>query len=259
MNLNRSWLAPLLCLAMPAIMLGGCAGKHENPAQVAKRAEIHFQLGVDAINRGNLPKAFDELLTAEKLDPKRADIQAMLGYAWMLRGDMDKAETWFKRAVRHHPDSSIWTNYGVLMLRMKKPKRAEEYFRKALDDPRYPHPDIAYIDLGDALLMQGRFNEAIAAYRQARAINPLQEFSRLKEADAYLRYDRPAYARALYETILRDKPGYRPALEALIALLRKEGDMAEVRARLEEFRKRTSNPLDKAWASDELRKLDEAK
>ncbi len=254
--MNRRFALIVSIMMLPA-MFAGCAGKHEDSEQTAKRADIHYKLGVDAIRRGNLPKAFDELMTAEKLDPQRADIQAMLGYAWMLRGDMNKAESWFKRAVRHHPDPSVWTNYGVLMLRTKQPERAERYFRKALDDPRYQHPDIAYIDLGDALLMQGRFNEAIAAYRQAKRLNPQQEFSRLKEADAYLRYDRPAYARALYETILRDSPGFRPALEGLIALLRKEGDMAEVRARLEEFRERTSNPLDKGWAEDELRKLDE--
>ncbi len=244
-----------LGLGLAFLVLSACAGKHEDPALTVKRAEIHFRLGVDAVTRGNLPKAFDELLTAEKLDPSRADIKAMIGYAWMVRGELDKADAWFARAIRHHPDSSVWTNYGVLMLRMNRPKKAEEYFRKALDDPRYPHPDIAWTDLGDALLMQDRFNEAIAAWRQARRLNPRNETPRLKEAQAYLRYDRPAYARALYETILREKPGYRPALEALIALLRKEGALAEVRARLETFRKRTSNPLDKAWATDELRRM----
>ena len=86
-------------------------------------------------------------------------------------------------------------------------------------------------------------------------VNPKQDLSRLKEAEAYLRYNRPAYARALYETMLRERPGYRPALQGLVALLLESGEKAEAKKQLEKFRDITSVPVDRAWAEEELKAM----
>jgi len=219
-----------------------------SPELQAKRVNVHYQLGIDALSKGNMPKAFEELLHAESMDLDRSDVLAALGYAWQLRGNLDKANA-------HDPSPATYNNYGGLMLQMNKPKDAEKYFRKALDNPRYRRPDLAYINLGDSLLFQDRFNEAIAAYRQARILNRFQETSRIREAQAYVRYKRIAYARALYETILRDKPGNRQALEGLLHLLRQEGNVSGARKQLERFHKLTSDPLNKAWAEEEIKRL----
>lgn len=226
-----------------------------SPELQAKRVDIHYQLGIDALNRRNMPKAFDELLHATKIAPDRSDVLAALGYAWQLRGNLDKANDYYQQAIKHEPSSATYNNYGGLLMQMHKPKLAEQYFRKALDNPRYPNPDIAYINLGDALLLQDRFNEAMAAYHQARILNHFQETSRIHEAEAYVHYDRIAYAGALYETILRDKPGNRQALEGYMGVLRKEGNTSEIRKQLKQFRHLTSNPLDKVWAEEEIKSL----
>jgi len=250
---NPSSLLSLLLLTM---LLPACSTTIPvSPELQAKRVNIRYQLGIDALNKGNLPKAFEELLSAESMDPDRSDVLDALGYAWQLRGNLDKSNEYYRRAIKHDPSPATYNNYGGLLLRMNKPKDAEKYFRKALDDPRYRHPDIAYINLGDALLLQDRFNEAIAAYRQARILNRFQETSRIKEAQAYVRYKRTTYAKALYETILRDKPGNRQALEAFLDLLRKEKNTSEIKKQLEHFHKLTSDPLNKAWAEEELKRL----
>jgi len=246
----------LLLLLLITTFLPACSTTIAvSPELQAKRVNIHYQLGIDALNKGNMPKAFEELLRAESMDPDRSDVLDALGYAWQLRGNLDKANAYYRRALKHDPSPATYNNYGGLMLRMNKPNAAEKYFRKALDNPRYRNPDIAYINLGDALLLQDRFNEAIAAYRQARILNRFQETSRIREAQAYVRYKRITYAKALYETILRDKPGNRQALEGLLYLLRKEGNVSGVRKQLEHFHKLTSDPLNRAWAKEEIKRL----
>jgi len=251
---NTFFYAILLSIA---VVLPACSTMTPSvsPELQAKRVNIHYQLGIDALNKGNMPKAFKELLYAESMNPDRSDVLDALGYSWQLRGDLDKANAYYRRAIKHDPSPATYNNYGGLMLRMNKPKVAEKYFRKALDDPRYRHPDIAYTNLGDALLLQDRFNEAIAAYRQARVLNRFQETSRIREARAYVRYKRFIYAKALYETILRDRPGNRQALEGLLHLLRQEGNVSEVKKQLERFHKLTSDPLNKAWAEEEIKRL----
>ncbi|MDX8392558.1 MAG: tetratricopeptide repeat protein [Mariprofundaceae bacterium] len=227
------------------------------PGNKQKQIESHYRLGLDALNKNHLPKAFKELLHAERLDPKRTDVLDALGYAWLLRGDQEKSLAYYKRAIANQPTARTYNNYGTLLLTMEKPQKAEEAFHKALDDPRYNHPDYAYINLGDALLMQDKFNDAITAYRQARLLNPHQELSRLKEASAYMQNKRPAFARAMYETILRDSPGNKSALEGLLPLLQAEHETGAARQQLQVFIKRSSVPLDRTWASEMLEALEQ--
>lgn len=236
------------------LLLGACANR---PAPVSdetrgKQVESHYRLGLDALEKNNLPKAFDELLHAEQLAPKRADVLDALAYAWRVRGNLEESHAYYIRALAIDPSARTWNNYGTLLLAMGKPVEAETAFRKALDDPRYPRPDFAYINLGDALLMQDRFDDAIAAYRQARALNPLQDVSRLREATAYRDHNRPEFARAMYETILRDSPSNRQALEGLLAMLQNEG---EARNQLQTFIRNTQEPLDRAWAEETLKAM----
>jgi type IV pilus biogenesis/stability protein PilW len=243
----------LFVLMLAAIFTTACQSTGiDSPEAKARRAELRYQLGIDALYKGNLPKAFDELFEAERLAPKRPDILGAIGYAYQLRGDLKKANRYYLRAMRYNPSSSTYNNYGILLLLMDKPRQAEKYLRKALDNPRYNNQDIAFINLGDALLLQDRFNEAIEAYRRARAINPSQQLSRIKEAKAHMRYKRYAYARAMYITVLGEDPDNRQAIEGLLLVLRKTDEPTEARRQLARFIETTKNPKDKAWAEAKL-------
>ncbi len=247
-----------LVLLLGLALLVGCqtTARHEAPDDRAKSAEMHFRLGIDALGRNNLPKAFTELLHAEKLAPDRSDILDALGIAWIKRGDPDRAEAYYRRAIHMDPAPSTYNNYGGLLMTMGRFREAEAMFRKALNDPRYQHPDIAYINLGDALLAQDHFDEAIASYRQARQLNPIQQVSRLREAQAYEKRGRTHYAKAMYEAILREHPDNRAAMQGLLELLRKGGNRLEARKRLMAFGKHATRPEDIAWAREEMNKLD---
>jgi len=237
--------------------LAGCATVQPelSPEKQARSAEIHYHLGIEAIRKQQLPKAFLELKTALDLAPDRSDILDAMGLAWRMRGDLDRAEDYYERALDNNPGPRTYNNFGSLLLQKKRPGKAEKYLRKALGFPTYRNPDTAYINLGDALLAQGKFNEAIAAYRQASVLNSQQTLSRLKEAEAFNRYHRPGFALAVYETLLREQPGHREAMEGMIALLVKSGNRQEAIKRLEKFRGITSIPMDRAWAQETIQSL----
>ena len=149
-------IVKILFLSVAVLLVAACQSDplKDDPAKLAKRVELHYKIGLDSINKGNLPKAFDELLMANKLAPDNADVLAALGYAWRLRGELKKAERYYLRAIRHDPTPAIYTNFGSLLLDLGKPKKAEKMALRALENPRYPRPDIASIILGDALLAQ---------------------------------------------------------------------------------------------------------
>lgn len=246
----------LLCVLSACQTLTSPAVQAEND----RRAESHYRLGIHALTMHSakdnlLPKAFKELLIAEGFAPRRADILDALGYAWSLHGNLKKAETYYVRAIKYDPTAATYNNYGGLLLKQGRPKQAEKQFRKALEDPRYVNSFLAYINLGDALLEQGRFSEAIPAYRQAKLLNPKQEVSRMKEAQAYVRYRMDSHAVALYETIVRDNPSYKQALQGLLPLLRQNGDVAKMRLYLRIFREKTKDPAHQRWAEKQLNLL----
>lgn len=246
----------LIVLILCALLLAGCQSnnKVDNEKQI-KRAKLHYQIGLDALHKNQLPKAFEELMLAEDMNPNQANVLDALAYAWRLHGNLEKSESYYKRAIRSGAGSATYNNYGNLLLKLNRFSEAKTQLEKALDDPRYPKQFIAYINLGDALLGLKKHDDAIHAYQQAKAFNPRQTLSSIKEAKAYVAYGRLNFARALYETMLREGPKNQAAIEGLLEVLALQKDIAAARGQLKKFREQSVSELDRAWAADELEKL----
>jgi len=248
--MKKSILLICLCIALAA-----CGSNKHVSEKNQKLSKIHYELGIDALNKGILPKAFKELLEADKYEPNQAEVEDALAYAWRLRGDLKKSEAYYKKALSHSPQASTQNNYGSLLIQMKRYKDAEIVLRKALQDPTYPNQNLVFLNLGDALLEQGDFDGAINAYRQAKRFQPEDIRPQIMEAKAYIRYNRLNYARALYETLMRNYSGNRAIAEGLLDVLKKQNDLSAARDMLKAFRQHATSDLDKAWALDESERL----
>ncbi len=250
----RTALTLLMLISLTAC---ATAGKVDHADKQAKLANIHYQLGIDALGKqGMLPKAFDELMKSNEILPNRPEVLDALAYAWLLRGDMKKSEAFYLRAIHHGAGAATFNNYANLLNRMKRYPDAEKTVRKALADPRYPNQDLAFINLGDALLGQQKYDDAIKAYLQARVFNPDSTLVNIRLAHAYFKYGKLQESRALYEIIIRKQPENRQAVEGLISVLEQQNDAAAARQILSRFsHQQTVSPLDRAWALRELDRI----
>lgn len=240
-----------------ALLATGCAtGPGNKSLDRDKQAQLHYQLGIDALNKGLLPKAFEELMESDKLHANQPQVLDALAYAWRLRGDLAKSEEFYRKALRAGPLSATHNNYASLLLQLKRYSEAEREARKALEDPRYPNQNLAFLNLGDALLEQGKFNEAIEAYQQASLFRNWDPLPKVKEAQAYMRYGRENQARAILQDALHKAPDNRLVVETMVKLMKSLHDLPRARLVLENFRQATNNKLDRAWASDEIESLD---
>ncbi len=239
------------------ILLSGCSASNKpSDEDQIKRAKLHYQLGLDALYKNQLPKAFEEFMLAEEIDPKQSDVLDALGYAWRLRGNLDKSESYYKRALRAGAGSATHNNYGSLLLQMKKYEAAKKQLKKALEDPRYRNQFMAFINLGDAYLGLNQFDEAIRTYQKAGSFSLKQMLSRIKEAEAHVAYNQLNYARALYEGMFKEEPANRAVLEGLVGVLKLQNDRSTARQRLGTFMEQsTISELDRAWAADTMIKL----
>lgn len=240
--------------------LSSCANsRHQqiDPDKRQKLAHIHYQIGVDAISKeGMLPKAFEELMESNAILPNQPHVLDMLAYAWLLRGDLKKSESYYIKALKYGDNASIHNNYASLLNRQEEYKKAEKNARKALDDPRYSNQDLAFINLGNALLGQKNFPEAIQAFQQAKLFNPSSALPDLRVADAFYQQNKLPEARLLYETIINQQQDSRNAAEGLLAVLLKQDDNKKARKMLALFSQRTSSTKDKTWALNQLDRLD---
>ncbi|MES0371917.1 MAG: tetratricopeptide repeat protein [Mariprofundaceae bacterium] len=247
----------LVILLVCALLLAGCQGgaKKVDDAKQIKRAKLHYQIGLDALHKNQMPKAFEELMLSDKLNPNQPKVLDLLAHAWRLRGDFNKSESYYIRAIQYGGGPASLNNYGNLLIKLGRYSEAETRLRKALEDPRYPNQFMAHMNLGDALLGLKKFDDAIDSYRQAKALNPRQSLSRIKEAEAYVASGRLNYAHALYETMLRENPKNRAVVEGLVKILILQKKFSTARTQLSKFREASVSELDRAWAADELDRL----
>jgi len=249
----RSGITLLLIMVLSACATAITVDESDKQARLAN---IHYRLGIDALGKqGMLPKAFHELIKSDEILPNQPEVLDALAYAWLLRGDMKKSETFYLRAMRYDASAATYNNYANLLNRMKRFKEAENAARQALDDPRYPNQDLAFINLGNALLGQEKIEPAIAAYQEASIFNPNNDIIKLRMAYAYDKLGKLREARLLYESILIKQPGNRATVEGLLAVLEQQQDLHTARAILNQFSRHASAALDKAWALNELERL----
>ena len=245
----------ILCAALTLSACQSSAIQKQNEDDVTKRASLHYSLGIDALHKGFIPKAFEELMLADSIDPKNAETLDAIAYSWRLRGNNKEAKKYYQRAIRYNPAPATHNNYGSLLVEMGEYKEAVKQLKLALDDPRYNKQDLAFTNLGDAFVGLQDYENAIAAYRKAQLIAPRWTYPKQREAATYVIMKRPNYAQALYETILRSEPNNQQVLQGLLLLLRDKGEKNSIKTHLQTFIKHTTNPLQKAWAKDELAQL----
>ncbi len=131
-----------------------------------------FTLG-DAYLLGGYPvKAIEVYEKIIFMEPDASASFLGLGNAHIAAGDYESAEAAYERAIRIDPsDADVYYNrLGTTYLRVDEYARAGEAFRKAIrnrgDEPLY------HCNMGDVLVMEGWLDEAMDAYEEASALNP---------------------------------------------------------------------------------------
>jgi tetratricopeptide (TPR) repeat protein len=105
---------------------------------------------------------------------------------------------------------------GQLAMNLQSPSLAAAFFNDAIKaSPRTSKPRQ---DMGLALAMMGRYEEAIAQFEQGVALDPADPAAHLNLAVAYAETGRKADARGQAEEALRLRPGYERARQFLAAL-----------------------------------------
>ncbi len=168
----------IMLVGVCGLVLAGCQSvgglRGETSQQKARQAaEVHTELGQQYLQRGDLQTALQKLLLAEKYDDSYAPEHTVLGVLYERIKEYPKAEREYKRAYALEPTKGdANNNLGAFLCRIGKVDEALPYFKRAVADPFYHTPDVAYANAGTCLLKVGQLQPALTDFKQALALNP---------------------------------------------------------------------------------------
>jgi tetratricopeptide (TPR) repeat protein len=158
----------------------------ENPSQGSHRAQAFRQLnhGAQLLRQGKAHEAVPYLEQAHQLSGDSVPVLLTLGGAYIMTGRHKEAIPLLERAQEMEPDNAmVWINLGAAYLgnpnlaTSEQQMQAIEAFQRALElNPAAPS---VHYNLGLIFADRDEIDLAIAAFRQALQVNPLDDDARL--------------------------------------------------------------------------------
>ena len=152
----------------------------------------------------------------------------VLGDGFAVRGDLGRAETHYKEALRIRPDDRIVSaNLGSLSLQQGRYDEAVDFLRDAL---RIDAGNAsAHDNLGIALNALGRFGEAEAEFRRALSLRPRDAGTHYNFGITLAKQGKSREAVDQFRQAIECSPELTDAYRALAGVLLKLGDDAGAR------------------------------
>jgi len=152
------------------------------------------------------------------------------GQRCQQRGDLARAEMYYRQALRLRPDlAEAYTGLGILLAQRGDPAGAEGCFRQAVR--LKPSLAQAHSNLGIVLHQLGRLSEAEACHRQGLRLQPDFAAGHNNLGLVLATQDRLIEAEVSYHEALRWRPDFTEAHNNLEAVLIAQGKKAEASGR----------------------------
>jgi type IV pilus assembly protein PilF len=169
LSVARLFAAFTLLVAAAAFACSGVTAE-----QRRRSAEIHYDLGTNLLQNGDVQGALKEYLDAAKEDDELPQAHNALGllYAYSLARPRD-AEREFKRAIELDKDfAEARNNLGAFFMARARYGDAIPQFELALGNPLYRDRVIAESNLGWALYKTGQPEKGMRRIEAALAVAP---------------------------------------------------------------------------------------
>lgn len=166
----RAW--PLVA----ALLLSACASPAAREMEQARQQRLvgtYLQLGVGYYQTGQLDAAREHLNKVLELDAQNTQAHSVLALVELRLNNHDQADKHFRRALAAAGDDpELANNYGAFLCERKKFDEAEAWFKKAIDNPKYKHPEQANLNAGLCLMKKPAPAAAERYLRAALEISP---------------------------------------------------------------------------------------
>jgi type IV pilus assembly protein PilF len=175
MKNNKSLLdfkSVFVCVVVSLLMFGCVSeqitGKEKKNPDKAKALELHVQMALGYVEKGNRESARHHLTKAFEIDSDSAPATNAMAMLYQLEGEQALAEENFKLALKRDKNLTIaHNNYGVFLYNQKRYQEAFAQFELAAADLANLGRSQALTNVGRAALKIGNDARAKAAFEHA--------------------------------------------------------------------------------------------
>ena len=173
MTVSRRWGCLCLFALGSALALAGCASTQDQEVQ-RLRARATYEQGLSHLSDKRVSLGLASFQEAVRLDPTAPLYHNTLGVVYLhYLSKPVEAQAEFQRAIDLDPSyAEALTNLGVTLAQQGRWEEAIAAYRKAISLPIYPSPEVAYANLGWAYLNLNKPREAEESYRAAVQLQP---------------------------------------------------------------------------------------
>lgn len=140
---SRIWLCVLL-----TVLASGCATTEKRDLNTRK-GEVYLDAGTQSLIAGRYTDALSSLLNASKLLPENPSAWNNLGLAYYHKGDLERAEQSWKKAIAVDKTfTDARNNLGAFYLSQKRYAEAEAELKEAIKDLAYLKSHQVHYNLG---------------------------------------------------------------------------------------------------------------
>ncbi|WP_051234918.1 type IV pilus biogenesis/stability protein PilW [Marinimicrobium agarilyticum] len=171
---NLLTLIRTFCLAVFCLGLFGCVTQTTG-GDIDREAalETHYKLALAYLDNRNRDSARHHIQKIFELNDDSAKGFAAQAVLFQLEGEVELAETRFKRALKEDPNfSQARNNYAAFLYQQGRYEDAFEQFAIVSRDLNYDNRARALLSLGRAALELGRDERAKAAFEHAYNLDP---------------------------------------------------------------------------------------
>ncbi|EJL6956989.1 type IV pilus biogenesis/stability protein PilW [Vibrio cholerae] len=214
------------------IALAGCVTVTETAGNATQSdptemAEARIALGLGYLENGSMIKARENLEKALQHAPDYYRSQLSMAHYYEAVGENDSARKMYRTSLSEHPkNGNVLNNFGTFLCKQGEYDTADQYFRRAVEQPYYYLISASYENAGLCALKAGKTDNAREYFKRAIDHDPNRLLSILQltkmeiEAGDYT----PARLRLMD---LNQRYGYQKAsLTLLIELEKRAGNSA---------------------------------
>jgi type IV pilus assembly protein PilF len=166
------------CVSTTTTSAGGLSTKIPRTTKADQKEEgarVHTELGQQYMQNGNLQDALVKLNKALEFDPNYVPAHTVIAVLYERINDLPNAELHYRKAQSLAPTKGDTNNNLGWFLCNKEGKTAEAipYFQKAVADPFYQTPSLAWTNAGTCLTRAQDYAGAEVDFRKALQIDPM--------------------------------------------------------------------------------------
>ncbi|ENM5880552.1 type IV pilus biogenesis/stability protein PilW [Vibrio metoecus] len=220
-------------LAVGVILaLSGCVTVTETSDIAAQSdptemAEARIALGLGYLENGSMIKARENLEKALQHAPDYYRSQLSMAHYFEMVGENDSARKMYQSTLNQHPkNGNVLNNFGTFLCKQGEYDTADQYFRRAVEQPYYYLISASYENAALCALKAGKNDNAREYFKRAVDHDPNRLMSILQLTK--MEIDAGDYTQARLRLMaLNQRYGYQKAsLKLLVELEKRAGNSA---------------------------------